>query len=45
LSVDPEDAGHIRMKRSLSNERLDRSASLEMRIDGDQRLGPKRRLA
>jgi len=41
LPIDPEDAGHIRMPQSLSNERLDRSASLEMRIEGDQRLGPK----
>ena len=41
LPVDPKDAGHVRMERSLSNERLDRGAPLEMRIDGDQRLGPK----
>ena len=41
LPVDPEDAGHIRMERSICDQRLDRGAPLVMRIDGDQRLGPK----
>ena len=41
LPVDPKDAGHIRMERSICDERLDRGAPLVMRIDGDQRLGPK----
>ncbi len=33
LPVDPKDAGHIRMQRAPSNERLDRGTPLEMRID------------
>jgi hypothetical protein len=41
LPVDPKNACHIGMERSISNERLDRSALLEMRVDADQRLGPK----
>jgi hypothetical protein len=39
--VDAKDTRHIRMERSISNERLDRGALLEMWVDGDQRLRPK----
>ena len=41
LPVDPKDASHVRVERPISNERLDRGALLEMRVDGDQRLRPK----
>ena len=41
LPIDPKDAGHIRMERSICDQCLDRGATLVMRIDGDQRLGPK----
>jgi len=41
LPIDPEDACDVRMKRSICDERVDRGTPLEMRIDGDQRLGPK----
>ncbi len=41
LPVDPEDTCYIRMERSVRDQRLDRGAHLEMRVDGDQRLGPK----
>ena len=41
FAVDPKDSRHIRTERSISNERLDGGAPLEMRVDGDQRLGPK----
>lgn len=41
LPVDPEHTRHIRMELSICDERLDRRALLEMRVDGDQRLGPK----
>ena len=35
LPVDTEDACHIRMERSICDERLNRGALLEMRINGD----------
>src|SRR5271166_4236861 len=41
LPIGPKDASHIGMERSICNERLDRGAPLEMRVDGDQRLRPK----
>jgi hypothetical protein len=41
FSIDAEDAGHVRMERPILGERLDRGTLLEMRVDRDQRFGPK----
>jgi hypothetical protein len=41
LAVDAKDTRHKRVKRSTSNQRLDRDTPLIVRVDRDQRLRPK----
>ena len=41
LPVDAKDARRVGVERSIGDERLDRGATLEVRIDADQRLGPE----